>query len=386
MTQNRIYLDFNATTPLVDEAKQALINAMEIYGNPSSVHMEGRKAKALLQQARRALADFVSGEADNIVFTSGASEAAMMALTPDYRMGRSSLTMSHLYIGATEHPCISAGGRFDRAHTTIIPVTSNGVIDTNVLGEKLSCHDRGAGLPLVAIQYANHETGVIQPIREIAAMVKMAGGILIVDAVQYLGKERLDISDNCGDFFIVSAHKIGGPKGVGALISTGAVLMPQPLIVGGGQERGLRGGTESLPLISAFGAAARAGSERSAENARLHALQLMLEEGILQIAADAIIYGSKVRRLPNTSFFSVPGIKSETLQIAFDLAGIAVSAGSACSSGKVAASPVLKAMGFEDPNGAIRVSTGWSSRENDILTFLNVLKNIAVKKNTAQGA
>ncbi|WP_182419213.1 cysteine desulfurase family protein [Bartonella sp. HY038] len=370
MAKSRIYLDFNATTPLSDSAKTALMQSFEHFGNASSVHNEGRTAKALIQSARRHIAESLNANIDNIVFTSGATESAALALTPQYMMGRSPVLFSKLYIGATEHPCVLAGGRFDKADIITIPVDENGLIHCNILENELANHDKSAGLPLVSIQYANHETGVLQPIGQIADIVKQAGGVFIADIVQAYGKMPLDLTALGADFVFISGHKLGAPKGIGALIAMGRVLMPKALLTGGGQEHGHRSGTQAVGMISAFGAAVEDIKRHDNENNRLKILRDHLERGLKEISPDCIIHGKATERLPNTSFFSIPQMKAETLQIAYDLAGIAVSAGSACSSGKVSSSPILKAMNYHNDNGAIRVSTGWTTELHDIDTFL----------------
>lgn len=215
----RLYLDYNASAPLLDEARDAIIAALGITGNPSSVHREGRAARALVESARRSVATLVNARPEHVFFTSGATEAASTLLTPNYMMGRSSVRLSHLYVSATEHPCMIAGGQFSPDDITVLPVDANGILRLDILRGLLAAHDRSKGLPLVAVQAANNETGVIQPVAEIAAIVKAAGGIYIVDAVQAAGRIKLDITDNCGDYLIISSHKIGGPKGVGAVIA-----------------------------------------------------------------------------------------------------------------------------------------------------------------------
>jgi len=290
MTNNRIYLDYNATTPVLECARLALVKALDLFANPSSIHASGRAAKALMSQARRDVAALVGAQSDWVIFTSGATEAAATLLTPHYFMGRSPLIMSHLYIGASEHPCILAGGRFAPENRTIIPVLPNGLIDQDRLDALLYCHDSSQGLPLVAIQYANHETGIIQPIAEIAAQVKQAGGLLIVDAVQAMGKEKVILAETAADFLIISAHKMGGVKGVGALIAAGPLIMPQPLLAGGGQERGHRSGTEALPLIAAFGAASAHMAQQGGEKQRLAALRQRLETALKHMARGRIVW------------------------------------------------------------------------------------------------
>ncbi|RCL02667.1 MAG: cysteine desulfurase [Candidatus Tokpelaia sp. JSC188] len=377
----RIYLDYNSTTPLSVRVYNSLFETFNTLGNPSSIHNEGRIAKSILEKARCALARLIHSDSGRIVFTSGATEAAMTLLTPYYFIERSPLFMSHLYFSATEHPCIASKGRFSEGMSTVIPVDNDGIVQPDVLRSLLAKHNKRKGLPLVAIQYANHETGVVQPIEILGPIVKEAGGFFIIDAVQALAKEKLNVTHTCGDFFIFSAHKIGGPKGIGAFAFSNDLIMPQPLITGGGQERGFRAGTESLPLIAGFGAAAIDAKEYLQKQNHLAELQKKLEDGIKKIRDSIIIYGSKSRRLVNTTFFSVPGFKAETMQIAFDLEGIAVSAGAACSSGKTEISPVLQAMGVSDSNGAIRVSVGWETHGHDIEYFLTVFQKIMSRKN-----
>ncbi len=298
----RLYLDYNASAPLLDEARDAIIEALGITGNPSSVHSEGRAARALVESARRKVAALVNARPEHVFFTSGATEAASTLLTPHYMMGRSPVRLSHLYVSATEHPCVTAGGQFSSEDVTILPVDASGILRLDVLRDALAAHDKSKGLPLVAVQAANNETGVIQPIAEIASVVKAAGGIYIIDAVQAAGRIKLDITDNCGDYLIISSHKIGGPKGIGAVIAVSDLMMPRALVRGGGQEKGHRAGTEALPLIAGFGAAADVAKLRIDGDSWSSAMRDRLEQGIVEIAPTAIIHGSSVPRLPNTTF------------------------------------------------------------------------------------
>ncbi|PQZ52005.1 cysteine desulfurase [Ochrobactrum sp. MYb15] len=378
-TGKRLYLDYNASAPLLDEARNAVIEALGIPGNPSSVHREGRAARGLVEAARRSVAVLVNAKSDHVFFTSGATEAASTLLTPIYMMGRSPVRLSHLYVSATEHPCMLTGGQFPAENITILAVDENGILKLDALQQVLEAHDKSAGLPLVAVQVANNETGVIQPIREIAALVKAAGGIFVVDAVQAAGRIKLDITDNCGDYLIISSHKIGGPKGVGAVIAISDLMMPKALVRGGGQEKGHRAGTEALPLIAGFGAAADIAAARLNGNGWSFEARDRLEAGLMEIAPSATIHGNSVDRLPNTTFFSLDGQKAETVQIAFDLGGIALSAGSACSSGKVGPSHVLAAMGHEDGPGAIRVSLEPNASTESVDQFLDVLRKIVAR-------
>ena len=319
-----------------------------------------------------------------MTFTSGATEAANLLLTPNWKLGRAPLSMSKLYVSAAEHPCLLAGGQFGANDIVVLPVTRSGELDLSALERALAGHDMSLGLPLAAIHHANNETGVVQPIEAIAALVKGYGGVLVVDAVQTYGRIPLDISSGCGDFFIVSSHKIGGPKGAGAIIGASDLMMPVPLFRGGGQEKGHRAGTEALPAIAGFGAAARVAVGRVVRSGELAGMRDAIENLVLEFVPDAIIHGkSAASRLPNTVFFIMPGMRAETAQIAFDLAGVALSAGSACSSGKVGPSHVLKAMGVEGGDGALRVSIGLETSQTDIEAFRVALESVAARRKRA---
>jgi cysteine desulfurase len=385
MTAARVYLDYNASMPLREEARMAMLEALDVAANPSSVHGEGRKARALVETARRQVAALVEAQPDRVVFTSGATEAAVTLLSPLWSMGRAPLRFSKLYVGATEHPCVLQGGRFPPDSIIRLPVLADGRLDLTASSQALAGHDNEAGLPLVAVQAANNETGVLQPLRDIAAIVHTAGGIMVVDAVQAAGRASLDTSGADGDYLFLSAHKIGGPKGVGAIISTSDVLMPAPLIRGGGQERGHRGGTENLSGIVGFGAAARVAWTELAEAETLRFRRDKLQAHIEEVVPDVVIHGRSADRLPNTTFFTIPGFKAETAQIAFDLAGIALSAGSACSSGKVGRSHVLDAMGWTG-EGALRVSFGHQTTDDDLQRFCTVLQEIVARRSNRQAA
>lgn len=385
MSKGRAYLDHNASMPLRDAARAAMIDVLNQPGNPSSVHAEGRAIRQKVEEARRAVAALVGGEAARTVFTSGATEAASMVLTPDWTMGRAPLRFSRLYVGATEHPCMLAGGRFPSDAVVRVPVLASGLVDLPALSAMLGEHDHSQGLPLVAMQWANNETGVIQPIAEIATAVHAGRGVLVVDAVQAAGRVAIDMATAGADCLILSAHKIGGPKGVGALVSNSDVMMPRPLVTGGGQERGHRAGTENVAGIVGFGAAAAEALGEIGQMDALAARRVELEAAIVSLIPDAIIHGAGVERLPNTVFFTIPGMKAETAQIAFDLAGVALSAGSACSSGKVGPSHVLAAMGHEG-EGALRVSFGLSTQASEMEQFLAALADLARRRAGRQAA
>ncbi|WP_337183208.1 cysteine desulfurase family protein [Shinella sp.] len=377
----RTYLDWNAAAPLLPAAREAVVAALDMVGNPSSVHGEGRALRMLVEAARRDVAALVNTAPAHVIFTSGATEAANLVLTPDYRMGRTPLAIGHLYVSEIEHPAIREGGRFARENVSTVPVTRTGVVDLDELETLLRHHDKARGLPMVAVMLANNETGIVQPVKAAAGIVRRHGGLLVVDAVQAVGRMPVDIEALDADFLVISSHKLGGPKGAGALVSRGEVLMPAPLIRGGGQEKGHRSGTENPAGLAGFAAAARAAAtDMAARNAGIAALRDALEAGMRAVTNDIVIHGGEVERVANTTFFSLPGLKSETGQIAFDLEGIALSAGSACSSGKVGQSHVLTAMGFDAALGGLRVSLGPGSVQADVDRFLAAFSRIASRR------
>ncbi len=383
---DRVYLDWNATAPLRPEAREAMAVAWDLCGNPSSVHAEGRQARRLVEEARAEVAGALGALPRNVVFTSGGTEANALALTPGLRRG-SSLPVERLLVSAIEHASVLAGGRFPAAAIGTIVVTNAGLLDLDRLRTALE----GAPPALVSVMLANNETGAVQPVASAAKMVHAARGLLHVDAIQAFGKIPFDINALGADLVTVSAHKIGGPKGVGALILAEGVLGPDPLLRGGGQERGHRAGTENVSGIAGFGAAVKAAlGIRDRDTIRLENLRNRLESGLRQ-APGAIVFSEEAPRLPNTTLFTVPGLRAETAVIGFDLEGIAVSSGSACSSGKVQPSHVLEAMGC-GPNmaqGAVRLSLGWSTSEADIDRALEAWRKLAdtllkeLRRNTA---
>jgi cysteine desulfurase len=368
----RAYFDWNATAPLREEARAAVMAALALTGNASSVHLEGRAARRLVEEARAHVAALVGAEAKNVTFTSGATEANMLALTPTIEVGGRKEPRDRLFISAIEHPSVRSGGRFAADQVEELPVTARGLVDLVALQRQLSSCER----PLVSVMLANNETGVIQPIAEIADIVHAASGVLHVDAVQAPGRISCDIAALGADLLSLSSHKLGGPQGAGALIRRGDIHITEPLIKGGGQERGQRAGTENVAAIAGFGAAAAAAKQM--DGARMAALREQAEAGIKAAAPQAVFFGADAPRLPNTSLFTVPGLKAETAIIAFDLNGIAVSSGSACSSGKVQPSHVLMAMGVEPElaRGAVRISLGWSTTEADVERLLNAWNTV----------
>ena len=364
----RAYFDWNATAPLRPEARAAMAAALELTGNASSVHAEGRTARQVIEAAREKIATLAGAEAKNVTFTSGATEANMLALTPALEVTSTKHWRDRLFVSAIEHPSVRCGGRFPADQVEELPVAGNGLVDLHALRTAVARAER----PLVSVMLANNETGIVQPVSQIADIVHAANGVLHVDAVQGPGRIACRMDELGADLVSLSAHKLGGPQGVGALIRRGDIHIAEPLIKGGGQERSLRAGTENVAAIAGFGAAAAA-VENQTDASHMTALRERLETGIKMATPQAVIFGQSTARLPNTTLFAVPGIKAETVIIAFDLNGIAVSSGAACSSGKVQASHVLAAMGVEPAlaRGAVRVSLGWSTTEADVERLLS---------------
>lgn len=383
--QARHYLDYNASAPLLDCARESMIKALNTFGNASSVHFEGRDARKTIEKARASFAALIGFKASNIIFTSGATEAANHVLSPVIRAGGHALNVSKLYIGATEHPCVLQGGRFSKEQIEILPTDKNGILDLLHLEAMLAKHEGDKGHPMVAVQYANNETGVIQPVKEISEVIHKYDGFLMVDAVQALGKIEISVEETGADFLIFSSHKIGGPQGVGALVLRDASLSPMPLLEGGGQESYHRGGTENVAAIAGFGAACEWHQENLTKNIKIFSLRDSIEEQIDTISkeignhvARPVFFGKGQKRLGNTSCFAVSGVKSETALMALDLDGVSVSSGSACSSGKVKRSHVLEAMDAsqEEMEGAVRLSLGWEEDKLGAERFLAAWKTI----------
>jgi cysteine desulfurase len=372
----RTYLDHNATSPLRPEARAAAVAAMDAVGNPSSVHAEGRAARLIVENARAEVGGLCGAAARSVTFVSGATEGANTALNVRFGVGSSEAALDRLIVGAGEHPCVLRGGRFPDSAIEVAPLRPDGRIDLDWLED--AC--RRPGRMLLALQGANNETGVIQPVAEAAALVHASDGRVFCDAVQLAGRMACDVSALGADAIAVSAHKMGGPKGAGAVVAAGlAFNFGEPLIRGGGQERGARAGTENVAAIAGFGAAARACLHSAVdEGPWLLRLRDRLSEAVRDAAPDAIVFGEASPRLPNTLCFAVPGIEAATLMIALDLAGVAASSGSACSSGKVTPSHVLLAMGVgpELARGAIRLSLGWTSLEGDVERFTEAFRGV----------
>ena len=368
--QQRVYLDFNATTPMRPMVRAAMVDALDVWGNPSSIHAEGRRARALVEDARTQVAAAVGRRAREVVFVSGGTEAVNFALSGAFGPV-SGIRCDVLLASAGEHACVLAGHGFRSETFERLPLLRDGRLDLEALAEALS-RWRGSAVA-VALQAANNETGVLQPVAEAARIIRDHGGLVVCDAVQALGRVPCASPGLDADVLILSAHKIGGPKGVGALVFDADRLhIDRAFLRGGGQERGFRGGTENVSAIYGFGiACAEANRDLAFEAPRLARLRGVLEDGVRAIAPETVFFGSEACRLPNTSAFAAPGASAETLVIALDLAGVAVSSGSACSSGKVKPSHVLAAMGVDARLAAcaLRVSMGWSTADADVAAF-----------------
>ncbi|MEQ8825906.1 MAG: cysteine desulfurase family protein [Filomicrobium sp.] len=375
MTGLRTYLDHNATTPLRPSARDAMIAALDRVGNPSSVHGEGRRARAVVEKARAQVAAMVGCLPRNIVFTSGATEANATVI------GQS--RWASVAAAGVEHPSVMVSARRHGDRFTELPVDHDGQVELAAIRDWLDATVDGN--KLLSVQWANNETGVLQPIVEIADLVAEAGAFLHVDAVQAVGREAVDVSQMPISYLTLSSHKIGGPMGAGAIVQGCDGEIKTPLIPGGGQEHNLRAGTENVAGLAGFGAAAVEASVDLAQVERLRSLRDSLEKRLPQLSPDCVVLGANAPRLPNTTAIAVPGMKAETMVIAFDLAGFAVSSGSACSSGKVGRSAVVDAMGLppELGQGMLRISLGWTTDETDIERFLKGWTSVVKSKCSA---
>lgn len=388
------YLDHNATSPIRPEAQAALVSALSLGGNASSIHARGRAARALIEEAKEKIALLAGASAHEIIFTSGATEAANLALAgavegalDRHEADKSVARITRLFVSAIEHSAVSAPAKrlAERApgvRLELLPVTVDGVLDTEALRVALR---EGKGRALVAVMVANNETGVIQPMEEISRLCREAGALLLVDAVAAAGKIALDAS--LCDYMLLSAHKIGGPQGAGALvIAKAAPLAAQ--IVGGGQQGGLRAGTENLSGITGFAAAAHAARDNEGERARIAHLRDRFETLLKLAIPEARLFGDAAPRVIGTSNFALPGIPSQTALMALDLDGVWISAGASCSSGKVAASHVLEAMNVEYAlaSCALRASFGWNSEMTDVEAAITALTKLWQRKISLEAA
>ena len=366
-----IYLDHNASAPMLPGVAERCARWLG-GANASSVHALGREARAEIERCRDVVADAVGG--DRVVFTSGATEAANTVLAPDWFDGRTPRRFERLLVGATEHPCVLEGGRFEADAIEQVPVDRNGVILADALRDRLAASSSRA---LVAIALANNETGVVQDIATLSRIAHDHGAVFVCDAVQAFGRMDVNMHALGADVLLLSSHKIGGAQGAGAMVVRHGSPVPVPLLNGGGQESGLRSGTENVFAISSFAAAVEFLRRRDNVE-RQRALRDRFETALEDVAPSVTVHGAGVERLPNTSSFSFAAITAETAQIAFDLDGIAVSAVSACSSGKVGKSHVLDAMGVAG-EGAIRLSLGPSSTEDDMARALETVRRLGAR-------
>ena len=356
MNRRESYLDWNATTPLRPEAVAAITAALAHCGNPSSVHRRGREVRQIVESARETVASLIRADPEGVVFVSGGTEANHLALLGSGRR--------RILVSAVEHSSVLQAVPDDER----IAVDGSGIVDLPRLEDQLAADPRPA---LVSVMLANNETGLIEPVTDIAAVAHRHGALFHCDAVQAAGKIPVDVAKIGADLVSLSAHKLGGPSGIGALIVRGAAELT-PMIRGGGQERGRRAGSENLPGIAGFAAAARAAMDGLADYERVRELRDSLEALLLEAAPEAVVIGAGAPRLPNTAAIALPSVSAETQVIALDLDGVMVSAGAACSSGKVGPSHVLQAMGFppEIAGSTIRVSLGWSTTAAEIDHFL----------------
>lgn len=363
-----------------------MLEALEQAGNASSVHAEGRAARTLIEVARGKIAAGLGTAAKNVVLTSGATEAANLILTPFLQRGRDEERFDLLLVGAGEHPAVLAGHRFPAGQVETIALTSEGALSLPALSAALE--RREGRRVLVAVQAANNETGVVQPVPAAAELAHAAGGLLVCDATQAVGRMETTFATTGADALFFSSHKIGGPAGAGALaLASDALHIREALLRGGGQEGGRRAGTENVAAIAGFAAAFEAATTAlEAEAERLGALRDRLERRVADILPEALFLGKSERRLCNTSAFVAPGQKAQTLLMALDIEGVAVSSGSACSSGKVRASHVLAAMGLEEKD-ALRASLGWCSTQEDVdlfgIAFAGLVQRIRSRQTAA---
>lgn len=364
MSSVAAYLDYNAGAPTRPAVVEAVTAALSIGGNPSSVHRNGRLARRAIEEARDAVAALVAVDPADVIFTSGGTESNNLALLGAVRGGLA----QRLIVSAVEHDAVRAAAMGAGVPVDVLPVDREGVVDLLALERLLAA---GQGRALVSVMLVNNETGVIQPVVELAAIAHRHGALVHSDAVQAAGKLALDVQALGVDLLSLSAHKIGGPAGVGALIKR-AGLELAPLLFGGGQEYGRRAGTENLAGIAGFGAAARIAAEELPQVARIAGLRDALEREVTAAVAQARIFGAGAARVANTSCIGLAGVPAETQVMALDLAGVLVGAGAACSSGKVRPSPVITAMGEAEAvaRSAIRVSLGWASTMADVERFL----------------
>lgn len=369
MTLARTYLDHNASSPLRPMARAAMLEAHDAIGNPSSVHTEGRRVRAMIDTAREQVAALVGAKPSEVVFTSGASEANNCVMAGGWKA---------ICVSAIEHDSVLAPARASGAKVIALPASQDGVVELQSVASALAHASAGGARVLLSVMMANNETGVVQPVAEAAALARAHGAVLHVDAVQAPGRLPLNFAELGADTLVISAHKLGGPRGVGALIVRDGVNLPA-FVKGGGQERRRRGGTENVAGIAGFGAAAAEVAREVDAAQRMAVLRDKLEAGVMAATPNAAIIGHNALRIANTSCLALPGKAAETIVIRLDLEGVAVSAGAACTSGKVGANSVIEAMGLgpEIARSAVRISLGPQTNDDDIAAFLAAWNKVA---------
>lgn len=367
LSSHRVYFDHNATSPLRAAARAAMDAAHDRGGNASSVHSEGRAARGMVEKARKQIATPLDVDPAQIIFTSGATESnnAILRGFPD----------RSVFLSAVEHPCVHENRG---EHATFIPVTRDGVVDIAAFEQMIAACAQPA---LVSVMAVNNETGVIQPVSEIMAIAKKYNAITHTDAVQALGRIPITRAGLNVDFLTLSAHKVGGPQGVGATIIAPGAPLPR-FIIGGSQERNHRAGTENVPAISGFGAAVEeAAAQRETYVTTLTSMREEMEREMMRLSPSIRIYGTDAPRVANTICLTVPHVSSETMLIALDIEGVAISSGAACSSGTVRPSRVLMQMGVSEDEAktALRISLGWNSTSEDVEKFLSAWQKITTR-------
>lgn len=376
MARPAIYLDHNAAAPLLPEARQVLFATLDLTGNPSSVHGHGRRLRNALETGRDQVAKLTGAERSQVVFTSSASESITQAVVA----GAKAFAVHRIIMSAGEHSAVGKAAEVTGLPVEQIRLDANGVIDVAHLAEMIASADAAGETVLVAVHSVNNETGVVQPLSAICALVGPSRHYLFVDAVQSLGKLPLEFAASAPDMMAISGHKIGATAGIGALLVKSHADVVR-LIPGGGQEQGRRGGTPAAASIAAFGAAAEKFSDRY-QRANVGGLVRQLEEGLLALTPDVVVFGKDAERVGNVVNFAVPGFTNAVAMMGLDLLGISVSSGSACSSGKVGRSHVLAAMGVADvlADCALRVSLGWNSTAGDVAAFLTGFETVLMRQ------
>lgn len=381
MVSTTTYLDHNASAPLLPEARDAIVAALGLTGNPSSVHAHGRTLRAVVDDARARVGKLAGATREQVVFTGSATEAITQAIVG----GATALGLGGIVVSAGDHTAALKAAEATGLPVTVVGLDADGVIEVDEIAAAMAAADAAGRKLLVAVHLVNNETGIIQPVDRIEVVVGASPHYLFVDAVQAFGKVPLEFAARPPDMMAVSAHKIGGPAGIGALLMKGHADRVR-LIPGGGQETGRRGGTEAAALIAGFGAAAETFPDKF-HAANTAELIEKAEAGLRELAPDLVVFGERADRIGNVTNFAVPGLKNAVAMMGLDLKGISISSGSACSSGKVGPSHVLEAMGVPAELGecAMRLSVGWNSTEADVAAFLDGFSEVLERHRVRRG-